>query len=157
MKQPKSIYRLVLTNGVVLTHGTPWPGPDNVPFKDAEGNPIPNARIWLFAYAPGVFEEYEDDGTVFKREIQPAMYKVLMGVFDGSPHVRGVIDPQTKAELTHVYEVPLAQVLMVCRTQLLEDAVKEFTDLIKEDNDMDEEDEKSAAAQPAPQPAPTPS
>lgn len=118
------IYRLVLTNGVVITTGDAWPGPNGKPCTIKDGDkqvPIPG-HVWQISFVPDTVETYEDEGIA---ETTPAHYKVLMRADGG-----GGLKNSTGDEETQCYTVWASQVVMTGEVWGWNEALEEFAELL---------------------------
>lgn len=116
----KVVYRIVLTNGLVITVGELWPGPDGKPLV-VNGVQIPG-EVWQIHFVPDIVESYEDgDGA----ETEPAHYKVFMRKQGGGP-----LENSAGGRETQVYTFYTQQVMMVGWVYEWDTALKEIKELM---------------------------
>lgn len=118
------IYRLVLTNGIVITSGEPWPGPDGkrLTLKEGDKQVVVPGHVWQIAFVPDTVETYEADGIA---ETTPAHYKVLMRADGG-----GALKNAEGGEETQCYTVWASQVVMTGEVWEWNEALEEFAELL---------------------------
>lgn len=121
------VFRLVLTNGMVLTQGDWWPGPDGKPLMlPKEGGKQDYAgKVLMIAFVPDLIENVEDEDGNPIGETNPAHYEVLMCGKDG-----GGIKNAAGDEETQIYTIYTSQVLFVGKMAGWREACQHFSELI---------------------------
>lgn len=124
------IYRLVLTSGLIITQGDPWPDAKGKPlsFRVGEKDVIVPGHVWQIVFVPDrveSFQEEDEEGPVAVAETTPAHYKVLMRANGG-----GGIPQGDGTEKTQCYTIPATQVVFVGESWDWSEALEEFKILL---------------------------
>jgi len=136
------IYQIVMTTGVVISIGDPWPGADGKPFaiklQDGTSKKIPGI-VFQILFVPDRVKNVEDSNGDPIVETTPSHYKIFMCSSD--KHGGGLVNDRGVEE-TQAYTVYTSQVVMVGHVYQMREALEEIKELleIQMENSFSEEE-----------------